>query len=280
MSNYTMEQAHRLQELAESLRDKALTLKDVKEIAAEEFSELGVHKGRCDRELTYHVLLNNAEATYERIEQGEENQQEETIGQPVETSQGNTDNLTASTSKGQHVGYIRVSSVGQNTDRQLDNIGIELDRVFVDKCSGSNTDRPQLQALRVHVREGDTVHVHSIDRLARSLKDLGQIIDEFQREGVSIHFHKNNLKFSGKPSPSEKLMLNMLGAFAEFEREIIRERQAEGIAKAKAKGKYQGRKPDTDRQERIRELKAEGKSFRKIAEIVGCSLSSVQRALK
>lgn len=278
MTNYTMKQAHRLQELAESVRDKVLTLKSVKEIAAKEFPELGVHKGRCDRELAYHVLINNAEATYERIEKGEGNQQGESIGQPVEPSQGNTAPSQRDSSKGQEVGYIRVSSVGQNTERQLD--GIELDRVFEDKCSGSNTDRPQLQAMLKHVREGDTIHVHSIDRLARSLRDLGQIIDDLQYQGVSIHFHKNNLKFSGKPSPSEKLMLNMLGAFAEFEREIIRERQAEGIAKAKAKGKYQGRKPDTDRQERIRELKAEGKSFRKIAEIVGCSLSSVQRALK
>lgn len=180
--------------------------------------------------------------------------------------------------KGQDVGYIRVSTIDQNIDRQLTDI--ELDRVFIDKCSGSTTDRPELKAMLKHVREGDTIHVHSIDRLARSLRDLGNIVDELQSQGVSIHFHKNNLKFSGEPSPSDKLLLNMLGAVAEFEREIIKERQAEGIAKAKAKGKYKGRKPDIDKHERIRILRhEEGMSLRKIAEAVGCSLSSVQRAL-
>ena len=181
-------------------------------------------------------------------------------------------------SKGQQIGYIRVSSVGQNTERQLD--GITFDRTFTDKCSGSNTERPQLQAMLKHVREGDTIHVHSIDRLARSLRDLGQIVDELQEKGVGIIFHKSNLTFVGNPSEVDKLLLNMLGAVAEFERGMIRERQAEGIEKAKAKGKYQGRRADTDKHERISQLKAEGKSLREIAKTVGCSLSTVQRALK
>lgn len=181
-------------------------------------------------------------------------------------------------SKGQQIGYRRVSSVGQNTERQLD--GLTFDRTFEDKCSGSTTNRPQLQAMLKHVREGDTIHVHSIDRLARSLRDLGQIIDDLQERGVGIKFHKNNLSFSGSPSPTDKLLLNMLGAVAEFERELIRERQAEGIEKAKADGKYQGRKADTDKHKTIRQLKAEGKSLRGIAKTVGCSLSTVQRALK
>ncbi|WP_257287647.1 recombinase family protein [Endozoicomonas sp. SESOKO2] len=179
---------------------------------------------------------------------------------------------------GANVGYIRVSSADQNTDRQL--ADLKLDRVFIDKCSGSTTDRPELKEMLRYVREGDTIHVHSIDRLARSLRDLGQIVDDLQNQGVGIHFHKNNLKFSSHSSPSDKLLLNMLGAVAEFEREIIRERQAEGIAKAKAKGVYKGRKPNIDKHERIRMLRhEEGMSLRKIAEAVGCSLSSVQRAL-
>ena len=181
-------------------------------------------------------------------------------------------------SKGQNVGYIRVSSAGQNTERQLD--GMTFDELFIDKCSGSSTDRPQLQAMLKHVREGDTIHVHSIDRLARSLRDLGQIVDDLQDKGVGITFHKNDMSFSGKPSKTDKLLLNLLGAIAEFERELIRERQAEGIEKAKAKGKYQGRRADINKHERISQLKAEGKSLREIAKTVGCSLSTVQRALK
>lgn len=181
-------------------------------------------------------------------------------------------------SKGQQIGYIRVSSVGQNTERQLD--GITIDELFEDKCSGASTDRPELQAMLKHVRKGDTIHVHSIDRLARSLRDLGQIIDDLQEKGVGIIFHKNNLTFSGNPSPTDKLLLNMLGAVAEFEREMIRERQAEGIEKAKANGKYQGRRADINKHERISQLKAEGQSLREIAKTVGCSLSTVQRALK
>ena len=143
--------------------------------------------------------------------------------------------------KGQHVGYIRVSSLDQNTDRQLD--GIQLDTTFEDHCSGKDTNRPQLIACLRHLRQGDHLHVHSIDRLARSLKDLQTLVEELVDRGVAVQFHKENLIFSGDSNPMHKLMFQMMGAFAEFERSMIRERQREGIAAAKKKGKQIGARP-------------------------------------
>ena len=146
--------------------------------------------------------------------------------------------------KGKTIGYLRVSSDDQNTERQLD--GIELDKVFEDHCSGKNIDRPALQAMLDYVREGDTLYVHSMDRLARNVVDLLQMVERLTRDGVTIVFTKQALTFSGEPSPMNKLLLTMLGAMAEFERALIRERQAEGIAIAKRKGVYRGRKPKLD----------------------------------
>ena len=142
---------------------------------------------------------------------------------------------------GQNVGYIRVSSIDQNAGRQLQDV--TLDITFEDKCSGKDTNRPQLQACLRHLRRGDILHVHSIDRLARSLKDLQALVEELVGRGVEVHFHKENLVFAGDGNPMQKLMLQMMGAFAEFERSMIRERQREGIAAAKAKGKQIGAKP-------------------------------------
>jgi DNA invertase Pin-like site-specific DNA recombinase len=143
-------------------------------------------------------------------------------------------------SKHQRVGYVRVSTLDQNTDRQLD--GIELDRVFTDKASGKDTKRPQLQAALDYVRDGDTLVVHSMDRLARNAEDLLRLVRELTGRGVTVEFIKNHLTFSGKSEPMAKLMLTMLAAVAEFERDLLRERQREGIAIAKAKGVYKGRK--------------------------------------
>ena len=142
--------------------------------------------------------------------------------------------------KGQRIGYVRVSTLDQNTERQLD--GIKLDKVFTDKASGRDTKRPQLTAALEYVRESDTLIVHSLDRLARNVEDLRRIVRELNERGVSVEFVKNRLTFSGGADPTARLMLTMLGAFAEFERELIRERQREGIAIAKAKGVYKGRK--------------------------------------
>lgn len=145
---------------------------------------------------------------------------------------------------GQRVGYIRVSSVDQNTGRQLD--GVQVDRCFTDKCSGKDTQGPQLEALVGFVRDGDTVVVHSMDRLARNLDDLRKLVLSLTKRGIQVQFIKESLTFSGEDSPMAMLLLSMLGAVAEFERAMIRERQREGIAIAKGKGVYKGRKPSLD----------------------------------
>ncbi|MBU8824141.1 recombinase family protein [Mycolicibacterium goodii] len=160
-------------------------------------------------------------------------------------------------SRGQRVGYVRVSSVDQNTERQLD--GVELDKRFEDRASGKDTARPALIEALGYVREGDTLVVHSMDRLARSLEDLRRTVRELTARGVRVEFVKENLTFTGEDSPMSTLLLSMLGAVAEFERSMIRERQREGIAIAKAKGVYKGRRPvltDTQVAEVVRRLDA------------------------
>lgn len=142
--------------------------------------------------------------------------------------------------KGQQIGYVRVSSYDQVTDRQLEQI--ELDRVFTDKASGKNAERPQLQALLSYVRDGDTAVIHSMDRLARNVDDLRRIVQTLTKRGVRVQFVKENLTFTGEDSPIANLMLTVLGAVAQFERDLIRERQREGIAIAKQRGAYRGRR--------------------------------------
>ncbi|RQU89679.1 recombinase family protein [Burkholderia cenocepacia] len=145
-------------------------------------------------------------------------------------------------SKHQRVGYKRVSTVDQNTERQLD--GIELDRVFEDKASGKDTDRPALTEAIKYVREGDALVVHSMDRMARNTEDLLRLVRELNGKGVMVEFVKERLTFSGNDSdPMAHLMMTMLAGFAQFERSMIRERQREGIAIAKSKGVYKGGKP-------------------------------------
>jgi DNA invertase Pin-like site-specific DNA recombinase len=143
-------------------------------------------------------------------------------------------------SKGQRIGYVRVSSYDQNPNRQLEHL--DVDRVFTDKASGKDTERPQLKALLSYAREGDTIVVHSMDRLARNVDDLRRIVLSETRRGVRMQFIKENLIFTGDESPMANLMLSVLGAVAQFERDLIRERQREGIALAKQRGAYTGRK--------------------------------------
>lgn len=114
--------------------------------------------------------------------------------------------------------------------------------MFTDKASGKDTKRPELDAMLSFVREGDTVVVHSMDRLARNLDDLRQLVQNLTKRGVRIEFVKEGLIFTGEDSPMENLMLSVMGAFAEFERALIKERQREGIALAKKQGAYRGRK--------------------------------------
>ncbi|RSY04633.1 recombinase family protein [Sphingomonas koreensis] len=142
--------------------------------------------------------------------------------------------------KGQRIGYIRVSTFDQNVDRQLE--GQSLDRIFTDKASGKDVNRPQLDTMLAFAREGDTVVVHSMDRLARNLDDLRKLVQSLTKRGIRIEFVKESLAFSGEDSPMANLMLSVMGAFAEFERALIRERQREGIAIARQRGAYRGRK--------------------------------------
>lgn len=149
--------------------------------------------------------------------------------------------MTTTEHKGQMIGYVRVSTLDQNTERQLE--GMALDKVFTDKASGKDTDRPQLQAALEYVREGDTLVCHSMDRLARNLDDLRRIVDSLTSKGIAVQFVKESMTFTGADSAMSRLMLSVMGAFAEFERSLIKERQREGIAIAKTKGVYKGRKP-------------------------------------
>ncbi len=175
------------------------------------------------------------------------------------------------------IGYRRVSTTDQNLDRQ------ELDgceKVFEEKLSGANRDRPALRDLIEFAREGDEVIVHSLDRLARDLRDLKGIVDELNEKGVTVEFLQERLRFSpDAEDPLSKLQLHLMGAFAEFERSMIRKRQAEGIARAKAKGVYKGRKATIDC-ERVAELHAEGMGATEIAKSLGIGRASVYRVLR
>jgi DNA invertase Pin-like site-specific DNA recombinase len=176
---------------------------------------------------------------------------------------------------GQRVGYIRVSSVDQNTMRQLD--GVQLDRTFTDKASGKDTQRPQLEALVAFVRDGDIVVCHSMDRLARNLDDLRKLVSSLTKRGIHVQFVKEALTFTGDDSPMANLLLNLLGSVAEFERSLIKERQREGIAIAKTKGIYRGRKPSLDagRAEELRRRIAAGDKKAVIARDFGISRETV-----
>ena len=183
--------------------------------------------------------------------------------------------------KGQRVGYIRLSTVDQNTERQLD--GIELDRVFTDKASGKDVKRPQLKAALEYLRDGDTLVVHSLDRLARNAEDLLRIVRELTEQGVAVEFVKNKLTFSGDSAdPMSKLMLTMLAGFATFERDLIRERQREGIALAKAKGVYKGRRKALKPEEavQLRDMADAGMPKAELARTYGISRETVYSYLK
>jgi len=181
---------------------------------------------------------------------------------------------------GERLGYIRVSSLSQNTDRQLE--GLELDRTFTDKLSGKDTNRPQLQELIAYARKGDTVYVHSLDRLGRNLDDLRRLVHQMTAKGIVITFIKENLTFSNnKTNPMEELLFNLLASFAQFERELNRERQREGIQIAKKNGVYKGRKQEMT-PERVAEIKsriANKESKAKIAKSLGISRDTLYRYL-
>lgn len=176
------------------------------------------------------------------------------------------------------VGYIRVSTVEQKGDRQLANV--EVDKIFEDKASGGNTKRPGLQECLSWLREGDTLHVHSIDRLARNLAELQDMVNGLVEKGISVVFHKESLVFSQDKAnnPCQELMLQMLGAFAQFELSLIRERQAEGIATARAKGVKFGRPGlDDATVEAIKRELAAGRPIAHIAKKLGVTRPTVYK---
>lgn len=176
------------------------------------------------------------------------------------------------------VGYRRVSTIDQNLDRQ-DMSGV--DRIFEDKASGKDTDRIALQEMIAFVRTGDEVLVHSIDRLARDLRDLQSIITTLNEKGVSVEFISERLLFNGDASdPFAQLQLQIIGSVAQFERAIIRKRQAEGISKAKERGVYANRKrKSTINVKIVKGLRDEGFNNTEIAAHMGISRMSVYRSL-
>ncbi len=182
---------------------------------------------------------------------------------------------------GQQVGYMRVSSRDQNESRQLSDI--PLDKTFTDKTSGASLDRPELQVCLDYLRDGDTLHVHSMDRLARNLIDLQQTVDKLTSKGVTVHFHKEALVFNGNTESSiSKLMLQIMGAVAEFERSLIKERQREGIRQYKKKGGKFGRKPtiQKDEADEIIRLLKDGMTKAAIAAKLGVSRQTLYRSIK
>lgn len=181
---------------------------------------------------------------------------------------------------GHRIGYIRVSSQDQNIDRQLDKI--HLDKTYVEKASGKDTKRPQLDLLLGYIREGDTLIVHSMDRLARNLDDLRRLVQLLTKKGIRIEFIKENLVFTGEDSPMAMFLLSVMGAFAEFERALIRERQYEGIAIAKKRGAYKGRKHSlTSTQETEVQTKvAAGHKVAKIAKEFKVSRETIYKCIR
>lgn len=173
-----------------------------------------------------------------------------------------------------------MSTLDQNTARQLD--GIPVDRAFTDKASGKDVNRPQLAAMVSFVREGDVVFVHSMDRLARNLDDLRRIVGELTAQGVQVKFVKEQLTFTGEDTAMANLLLSVMGAFAEFERQLGKERQREGIALAKQRGAYRGRKKSltADQVTELRQRAGSGAPKTNLAREYGISRETVYQYLR
>lgn len=181
---------------------------------------------------------------------------------------------------GQRIGYVRVSSGDQNTARQLE--GVPLDRVFTEAASAKDTDRPKLQELLGYAREGDVVVVHSMDRLARNVHDLLTLVKGMTAKGIAVEFRKENLSFTGNDSSISHLMLTVLGAVAQFERDLIRERQREGIEAAKKRGVYRGRRKalTPEQAAELARRAAAGESKSELAREAGVSRETLYQHLR
>ena len=176
------------------------------------------------------------------------------------------------------VGYARVSSVGQKLDTQLEQLQVAgVEKIFQEKASGVDAQRQELTNMMDYVRDGDTVVCCKLDRIARSTQNLLEIVARLETKGVSFRVLNINLDTS---TPTGKLMLTMLAGIATFEREMMLERQREGIAKAKSNGAYKGRKPTAlAKSADVVRLVAEGKTKVKVAQELGIGIASVYRIM-
>jgi len=192
--------------------------------------------------------------------------------------------MVAAKRGGKRIGYVRVSSIDQNEARQVEALAdLHIDKMFTDKASGKDTKRPQLQAALDYMRDGDVLVVPSMDRLARNMRDLQNLVAELNARNVAVEFVKEALSFTGDTeNPMSKLMLSILGGVAEFERAIIKERQREGIAVAKGKGVYRGRKSalTVDQVKTIRQRAAAGEQKATLAREFKISRETLYQALR
>jgi DNA invertase Pin-like site-specific DNA recombinase len=189
---------------------------------------------------------------------------------------------TSTLKKGQRVAYVRVSTVDQNVGRQLE--GLIADKTFTDHASGKNTLRPALQDALTYVREGDTLVIFSMDRLARNVQDLLGIVSDLNKRGVFVEFTKEQLTFRGDDTPLAQLMLTVMAAIAQFERQMLLERQKEGIAIAKREKRYRGRAPairqGNGKLAELARLVAEGCKVTDMARRLGVSRQTVYSELE
>lgn len=178
------------------------------------------------------------------------------------------------------VGYIRVSSFNQNDTSQL--AQVKIDHVFKEDISGKSSNRLKLQECLNFCKPGDTLHVHSMDRLAGNLKELQQIVDSITKKEVKVQFYKENLIFTGEDNPLSKLKLQIIRAVADFERSIIKERQKEGIEAAKKRGVKLGRKPkiDSRKERQIIDFLNDRLTKKEIAFKLGVSYETIRLTLK
>lgn len=179
-----------------------------------------------------------------------------------------------------HIAYIRVSSLQQNSERQLADTGITFEKVFTEKVSAKDTNREAFLAMMEYLREGDTLHVHDISRLARNTTDLLSTVDALTKRGVAIQFHHEGIK-TGDNSPTGKLVLTLLSGICQMEREMMLLRQKEGYEAAKAAGRIAGRGngrhiPRTE----ILAALASGGSVRSVAADFGVSTNTISRIKK
>lgn len=175
------------------------------------------------------------------------------------------------------IGYARVSTSGQSLDTQLEALS-GCEKIFKEKISGAKDDRPELQALLEFVREGDSVQVTKLDRLARNTRHLLEVSEYLQSKSVALNILNIGINTA---TPTGKLMLTMIGAIATFEREMMLERQAEGIALAKLKGKYRGRKATArNKSQEVIDLVEKGTSKPEISRLLGIGISSIYRIIR